>query len=133
MKRQPAGRGVGGDDLLEAGLVDRHLAALEPGDLARVLVDAGDLDAEFGKAGAGDEPDITRADHRNAHDLTPVERAPERSAEAEIFPASAALASALAIQRRWQVDASNRGSPSHFGNAAPAAAPAEHGLSIDFR
>ena len=60
-------RALIGDQVGEAGLVDRHLAALERGDLARVLVDAGHLVAEIGKAGPGNEADIAGADHGNAH------------------------------------------------------------------
>ena len=55
------------DQLVEAGLVDRHLAALERRDLVGVLVDADDVMAEIGKAGAGNEADIAGADHRDAH------------------------------------------------------------------
>ncbi len=40
---------------------------LEARDLALVLVDADDLDAELGKTGAGDQPDIAGADHGNTH------------------------------------------------------------------
>jgi hypothetical protein len=52
---------------IEAGLVDRHLAALEPGDLLGRLVDADHVMAEIRKAHPGDEPDIARADHRDLH------------------------------------------------------------------
>ena len=58
------------DQVVEPRLVDRHLAALERGDLACVLVDAGDLVAEVGKAGPGNEADIAGADHGNAHNPT---------------------------------------------------------------
>ena len=74
VKDEPPGGGVGGDHLLEARLVDRHLAFLQARDLAFVLVDAGDFDAEFGKAGAGNQADIAAADHRNAHSKTPARR-----------------------------------------------------------
>ncbi len=62
----PGGR-VAGDDLVEARLVDRDLASLQARDLAVVLVDAGDFDAEFGKARARNQADIAGADDRNAH------------------------------------------------------------------
>ena len=64
---QPPRAHVGGDQIVEAGLVDRHLAALQRRDLAGVLVDAGDVVAEIGKAGPGNEADIAGADHRDAH------------------------------------------------------------------
>ena len=41
------------------------------GDLGRVLVDADDLMAEFRQAGAGNQADIARADHRDAHENFP--------------------------------------------------------------
>ena len=66
---QPPGLHVGGDQIVEARLVDRHLAALERRDLAGVLVDAGDVMAEIGKAGPGNEADIAGADHRDAHEV----------------------------------------------------------------
>jgi hypothetical protein len=81
---EPAGRLVDRDELVEARLVDRHLAALQPRDLVGVLVDAGDRHAEFGEAGPRDEPDIARADHRYTHQPTPFragsDRSPERAA-----------------------------------------------------
>ena len=68
-KAQPPGLNVGGDQIVEAGLVDRHLAALQRRDLAGVLVDADDVVAEIGKAGPGNEADIAGADHRDAHEV----------------------------------------------------------------
>ena len=49
-------------ELLQAGLVDRDLAALKARDLALVDVDAVDLGAQLGEAGRGDQPDVARAD-----------------------------------------------------------------------
>ena len=66
-KFQPPGAGIGGDQVGEARLVDRHLAARERADLFGVLVDAGHVVAEIGEAGPGNEADITGADHGNAH------------------------------------------------------------------
>ena len=54
---------VAGDRLLEPGLVDRHLAAVQARDLVRVDVDAPHLAAEFGKPGGGDKTDVSGADH----------------------------------------------------------------------
>ncbi len=64
---QPARSDVAAYQVVEARLEDRHLAGLEALDLGGVLVDAGDLVAEVGEAGAGDQADIARTDHRNAH------------------------------------------------------------------
>ncbi len=55
------------DEVVEPGLEDRNFAALQGSDLRRVLVDAGHLVAEIGKAGARHEPDIAGADHRDMH------------------------------------------------------------------
>ncbi len=62
---------VAGDELVEPGLEDRDLAALQGRDLVGVLIDAYDRMAEVGEAGAGDQPDIARADHRKSHKLIP--------------------------------------------------------------
>ena len=40
-------------------------------DAARVVIDAEDVEAEFGKAGAENETDIAGTDHRDLHALTP--------------------------------------------------------------
>ena len=53
--------------LVEAGLEDRDLSALQGRDLARVLVDAGDVMAKLGEAGAGHEAHIAASNHRNVH------------------------------------------------------------------
>src|SRR5207245_1180905 len=65
---EAAGPHVALDQLIEAGLVDRHLAALQPGNLVGILVDAHDVDAELREAGAGDEADIAGADDRDVHE-----------------------------------------------------------------
>ncbi len=64
---QPAAARIGRDQLVQPRLEDGHFAALERGDFAAVLVDAGHLVAEIGKAGPGNEADIAGADHGNAH------------------------------------------------------------------
>ena len=51
------------EQLLQARLVDRHLAAAQTLDLLRVDVHAIHLAAELGKAGGGHQPDIAGADH----------------------------------------------------------------------
>ena len=68
---QPAIAHVLGDDLLQAGLVDRHDALFEPGDLGRVEIDADDVMAEIGEAGPRNEAHIARTDHRNTQPNTP--------------------------------------------------------------
>ncbi len=67
---EPAGLDVGGHQRVEARLEDRDFAAAERGDLAGVLVHAGDVVAEIRKAGAGDQPHIARANHGNPHKTT---------------------------------------------------------------
>ena len=52
--------------------MDGNLAALEGRDLVRIDVETDDVVADLREAGAGDEPDVTRPDHRNPH------RAPSR-------------------------------------------------------
>ena len=66
-EEEPLRAHVLGDQLGQARLVDRHLAARQGGDLVGVLVDAGHDVAEVGEAGAGDEADVTGTDHCNAH------------------------------------------------------------------
>ena len=54
---------VARQQLLQARLVDRHLAAAQALDLLGVDVHALHLAAELGEAGGGDQPDIAGADH----------------------------------------------------------------------
>ena len=68
---QPPGARIGGNQIVEPRLVDRHLAARQRRHLAGVLVDASHLMAEIGKAGPGDEADIAGADHGDAHFVNP--------------------------------------------------------------
>ncbi len=55
--------GVARQQLLQAGLVDRNLAAAQALDLGRVDVHAPHLAAQLGEAGGGHQPDIAGADH----------------------------------------------------------------------
>ena len=64
---EPALAHIGFDQIGKARLEDRDFAAIERRDLGGVLVDAGHLMAEVGKAGAGNKPDIAGADHGHAH------------------------------------------------------------------
>ena len=63
------------DKFLQPGLVDRHDAVVQSGDLARVAVDANDVVSEIGEAGPGDKPDIARTDHGDAHDVESSQKA----------------------------------------------------------
>ena len=69
---QPAGGVVGLDHRLQARLVDRDHAAIEPIDLGRVDVDADHVVADLGQARAGDQADIAGAEDGDAHGLIPV-------------------------------------------------------------
>ena len=66
---QPAVIDVELDERFEARLPDRHLARVQAVDLGAVLVDAAHAMAEVGEAGARHEPDVTGADHRDAHSI----------------------------------------------------------------
>src|SRR5205814_499031 len=58
---------VRGYERIQPRLEDRDLAAAKAGDLAFVLVHAGDLVAKIRKAGAGHQSHIARANHGNSH------------------------------------------------------------------
>ena len=64
---KPARRSVIGHERVETRLEDRHFAPLQARDLAPILVDACDLDAELGEARPRDQPNIPGTDYRNAH------------------------------------------------------------------
>ncbi len=59
---------IGGDQAIEVRLEDGNVAVAQPRDLGGILVDAGDLMTEIGKACPGHEPDISGADHGDAHE-----------------------------------------------------------------
>ena len=61
--REVQAPGVLGEQLLQAGLVDRHLPAPQPLDLGGVDVHAPDLAAELREAGGRDQADVAGADH----------------------------------------------------------------------
>jgi hypothetical protein len=71
-ERKPARRDVPDDQLFKSGLVNRHLAGIEPGDLGIVLVDADDIVPEIGKARARHEADVSRSHHCNLQDASPI-------------------------------------------------------------
>ena len=66
-KGKASGGDVGGDELVEPGLENRHPPGAQRRDLARVLVDANHLMPEVGKARPRDQADIARSDHRDTH------------------------------------------------------------------
>ena len=66
-ERQPLLARVAPDQLLEPRLVDRHPPAAKHPDLRLVLVDADDVVAVLGEAGAHDQPDVAGSDDRNFH------------------------------------------------------------------
>ena len=99
---------VGGDQLGKAGLVDRHLAALQRRDLARVLVDADDVMTEIGKAGPRNEADIAGADHRDAHEGTRTECGCRSLARRGVLTDRAGTARARASHRKCKRMSTNR-------------------------
>ncbi len=66
---QPVLAHVLGDQLRQAGLEDRHLAALQRRNLVGIVVHADHGVAEVGKAGPRHEADISGSDHCHAHEL----------------------------------------------------------------
>ena len=64
---QPAGRDVACHKVLEARLIDRHHTRSDAVDFAGILVDTGDVEAEFGKTGARHKTDITGSNNCQLH------------------------------------------------------------------
>jgi hypothetical protein len=64
---EPAGSDVFRHHLVQARLIDRHVAFVQGGQLVGIDLDHCDFGAELGEAGAGDQADIAAADHRNTH------------------------------------------------------------------
>ena len=58
--------GIVFNEFLKAGFIDGNAARLEQGYLFLVAIDANDLVTGFGKAGAGDQANVTGADDGNA-------------------------------------------------------------------
>src|SRR5437762_11561417 len=88
---QPSGCHVAGNGMDEPGLVDRYLAARQALDLRGILIDAGDLDAELREARPGNQHDIPRPDHRDAHarellliKLMSTKRIPDNTAQTHL-------------------------------------------------
>ena len=68
---EPVLRHVLGDQAVEPRLVDRDLAAFQRRDLRRVVIHAGDVDAELGETGAGHQADVTASNYTDIHGKTP--------------------------------------------------------------
>jgi hypothetical protein len=68
-KRKPALPHIGFDQIRKSWFKDRNFAAIECRHPVLVLIDASHLVAEVGKAGAGNETNITGADHGYAHKI----------------------------------------------------------------
>ena len=64
---ESSGLHIAPDQRREAGLVDRHAAAVQGRDLGGVDVEAQHVIADFRETGAGDEADVTGADDRDLH------------------------------------------------------------------
>ena len=115
------------DELGQAGLVDRDLAALQARDLVGVDVDAPDLVAELGEAGRGDEADVAGADDadgfaRGAHEGRPRIAMTLRRRPAA--PARSALADAAQRAR------DRRASAGWSGCAAACSRPSRRRASV---
>ncbi len=67
-KAQAADIAIGAHHVLEPGLVNRHSTLLQLKDAVDVVVDAGHVIAELGKAGARYQSHVTGADDGNFHD-----------------------------------------------------------------
>jgi hypothetical protein len=81
---EPACGDVLGDELVETRLEDRDAPFTQRRDFACVLVDAAHLMAEIGKARAGYQADVARADHHDSHG-------------SPLLPAAGRLPTALAL------------------------------------
>ena len=69
---QAAGLGVDRHHIVQPRLKDRNAAGPQGLDLARILVDADHLMAEFRQTGAGYKAHITRADDGDAHGISKI-------------------------------------------------------------
>ena len=68
---EPTGLGVLFHQRVETRFVDRHLTAQQHVDLALVLVDAGDVDAEVGETRSGDQTHVAGTYHADVHRQPP--------------------------------------------------------------
>ncbi|MNC54025.1 hypothetical protein D3C75_1034820 [compost metagenome] len=84
---QTAVADIGGDQIFEPRLIDRHPSSVQLIDLARILVDAGHDMAEVGETGPGNKPDIAGADHCDAHAVILSIQFSRNSLGAGLFPA----------------------------------------------
>ena len=60
-------RALPGGDLIETGLADRNLAAVQALDLAGIHVHANDMIARISEAGPRDEADVARPENGYTH------------------------------------------------------------------
>ena len=67
VEAEAPGGGIALHDLGQAGLVDRQAAFLQHRDLVGVDVEAEDIVADIGEAGARDEADVAGTDDRDFH------------------------------------------------------------------
>ena len=107
-------------DQVQPRLEDRHHARLRAGDLAVVLVDAGDDVAEVGETGPGHEPDIARADHRDAHP-----KSPRWKAKLQIAAAAAGVEGCFGCSA--EISLTDRGRPARIFRSGARAGGASAG------
>ena len=69
---QPASLPMGMNEAIEAGFVDRDASGIEIIDARRIMIDAEDIEAEFGKTRARNQPDITGSDNSYFHEPRPA-------------------------------------------------------------
>src|ERR1700730_10194130 len=83
-EKEPPRRHIGRHQRPQPGLENRHLAALQPGNLRRVLVDAGDRRPKLRKTRPRDQTHIPGPDHRYPHPNTCPIRNPNAAQNGEI-------------------------------------------------
>jgi hypothetical protein len=66
-KSQSVRRNVAMNDFFQAGFVNRDMPAAETIELSLVVVDADNIMADIGEAGASHQTDISRANNSNIH------------------------------------------------------------------
>ena len=64
---QRLARAIGGNDILQARLVDRNLACVQTLDLVRVDIDTDHIVADIRNAGTGDETDVSGSKNTDPH------------------------------------------------------------------
>ena len=64
---EPSGLPIAANQRVQPGLMDRHFAVVEALDPLRIDVGAQHMIAGVRKAGAGDQPDVPRAEYGDLH------------------------------------------------------------------